>query len=61
LRVHLTDNGWDDYRYWFNHDQVLAGRINELIENARRMPLKGLGKPEPLMVIWWFLVATHHR
>jgi toxin YoeB len=48
LRVHFTDNGWDDYVYWFDHDREILGRLNELIENIRRMPFKGLGKPEPL-------------
>ena len=48
MRVHFTDNGWDDYLYWCTHDTMTHGRVNELIENARRTPFQGLGKPEPL-------------
>jgi toxin YoeB len=48
LRVHFTDHGWDDYLYWHQHDAKTFTHLNALIENARRMPFKGLGKPEPL-------------
>jgi toxin YoeB len=48
LRVHFTDNGWDDYLYWCRHDAKVHERLNTLIENARATPFTGLGKPEPL-------------
>jgi toxin YoeB len=48
LRVHFTDDGWEDYLHWSEKDSSTHSRINELIENARRTPFKGLGKPEPL-------------
>jgi toxin YoeB len=48
LRVHFTDHGWDDYLYWCDHDCATHSRLNQLIEDARRTPFKGLGKPEPL-------------
>lgn len=48
MRVHFTDNGWDDYLYWCSHDRQVHARLNELIENARQTPFRGLGKPEPL-------------
>lgn len=48
MRVHFTDNGWDDYLYWCGHDPDTHARINTLIENARQTPFTGLGKPEPL-------------
>lgn len=48
MRVHFTDNGWEDYRYWSRQDPDLHRRINELIEDARRSPFRGIGKPEPL-------------
>jgi toxin YoeB len=48
LRVHFTDHGWDDYLYWCRHDDRTHERLNELIENTRRTPFMGIGKPEPL-------------
>ncbi len=48
MRVHFTDHGWDDYLYWCRHDAGTHGRLNELIENTRRTPFTGIGKPEPL-------------
>jgi len=43
-----TDNGWDDYLWWQELDKKTLRRINKLIEDAKRQPFKGLGKPEPL-------------
>ncbi|WP_288821587.1 Txe/YoeB family addiction module toxin [uncultured Leclercia sp.] len=43
-----TDNGWDDYLWWQEQDKKTLRRINKLIEDAKRQPFKGLGKPEPL-------------
>ena len=48
MRVHFTDNGWDDYLYWCRNDSKVHERVNDLIENARKTPFTGLGKPEPL-------------
>jgi toxin YoeB len=65
LRVHFTDNGWDDYLYWCRHDPEIHTRLNELIENARRTPFKGLGKPEPLKGdlagFWSRRITSEHR
>jgi toxin YoeB len=48
LRVHFTDTGWEEYLYWSRNDHETHDRLNELIENVRRTPFKGIGKPEPL-------------
>jgi toxin YoeB len=41
-------NAWDDYLYWQKTDVKILGRINDLIKDCLRSPLKGIGKPEPL-------------
>jgi toxin YoeB len=65
LRVHFTDNGWDDYHYWCQHDAEVHARINALIEDARKTPFKGLGKPEPLKRdlagFWSRRITGEHR
>ena len=48
MRGHFIDHGWDDYRDWSHHDADTHARINALIENARRTPFNGLGRPGPL-------------
>jgi toxin YoeB len=48
LRVLFTESGWADYNWWFANDTKVLRRIIELIEDARRHPLEGKGKPKPL-------------
>jgi toxin YoeB len=51
-----TDEAWNDYLYWQSQDKKTLKRINpstrlrvnKLIEATIRLPLEGIGKPEPL-------------
>lgn len=43
-----TDAAWDDYVYWQGQDRKTLRRINKLIDDVRRSPFEGIGKPEPL-------------
>lgn len=43
-----TEQAWEDYLYWYEHDCEKLKAINALIEACKRDPFKGLGKPEPL-------------
>ncbi len=43
-----TDPAWEDYVYWQGQDHKTLKRINTLIEDVRRSPFEGIGKPEPL-------------
>ena len=43
-----TDEAWADYVYWQSQDRKTLKRINKLIEEVKRDPFVGLGKPEPL-------------
>lgn len=44
----FSDNAWQDYLHWQQHDRQLLRRINELIKAIERDPFAGIGKPEPL-------------
>lgn len=44
----FTPEGWDDYTYWINQDKKTLRKINKLINDAKRSPFDGLGKPDPL-------------
>lgn len=65
MRVHFTDDGWTDYQHWLANDQAVLRKVNDLIEDSRRTPFRGLGKPEPLkgeFSGWWSRRVTgEHR
>ncbi len=65
MKLTFTDDGWDHYTFWVQHDRKLLGRVNELIRDAKRHPFTGIGKPEPLRneyAGWWSRRITHeHR
>jgi toxin YoeB len=43
-----TDEAWSDYVYWQSQDKKTLKRINRLINDTKRDPFQGIGKPEPL-------------
>ncbi|MEN8504560.1 Txe/YoeB family addiction module toxin [Paraburkholderia sp. DD10] len=45
----FTDEAWDDYLYWQETDRKVLRKINTLLEECRRDPYSGAGKPEPLV------------
>ena len=46
--VLLRTRALEDLTWWVDHDRKVASRILGLIEDARRDPFGGKGKPEPL-------------
>ena len=50
MNLTFSGRGWDHYLYWQTNDSkvVARARINSLIEDCRRHPFTGIGKPEPL-------------
>jgi toxin YoeB len=56
MKLVFSDEAWEDYQYWADTDRKILRRLNELIEECRRSPHKGRGKPEPLkgdLKGWW--------
>jgi len=56
MRVLWASKAWDQYIGWQQSDHSEVRKINDLIENIRRDPFKGIGQPEPLKAIlqgWW--------
>jgi toxin YoeB len=43
-----TDEAWADYISWQTQDRKTLRRINRLIEDIKRNPYEGIGKPEAL-------------
>jgi toxin YoeB len=52
LKVVFASRGWDDYLWFYREDAKLFARLNDLIEQCRRHPFTGTGKPEPLRENW---------
>ncbi|WP_297835311.1 Txe/YoeB family addiction module toxin [Pseudomonas sp.] len=67
--VSFTSHGWDDYQYWQDStvavDAAILATINSLIEEIRRTPFRGTGKPEPLKGdlsgFWSRRITREHR
>ncbi|MHA7155720.1 Txe/YoeB family addiction module toxin [Arthrobacter sp. TMN-50] len=65
MNLLFTDIGWEDYQYWLATDRAILKRINRLIEECRRTPLEGIGKPEALQHqlagYWSRRITEEHR
>jgi toxin YoeB len=48
MKLIFSEDAWDDYLYWQQHDRKMMERVNKLIQEIQREPFSGLGKPEPL-------------
>jgi toxin YoeB len=48
VNVVFSAHAWAEYQHWCETDRKTLVRINKLIEECRRHPFKGSGKPEPL-------------
>ena len=44
----FSNESWDEFEHWLKHDPKVVERILILLEECRRNPFKGIGKPEPL-------------
>jgi toxin YoeB len=65
MRIVWASDAWDDYLYWQSADPKVIRLINDLINDTRRSPFRGLGKPEPLkydLKGWWSRrITSDHR
>jgi toxin YoeB len=65
MRLIFSEQAWEDYLFRQRTDPKLTRRIHELIQDATRHPLEGLGKPEPLRHAlagyWSRRITEEHR
>jgi toxin YoeB len=65
MRVLWASTAWDQYVGWQQSEGVITRKINDLIDDVRRDPFRGLGKPEPLkgpLQGWWSRrITDEHR
>lgn len=56
MKVVFLPTAWEHYRYWATNDPKMLARLNAILEDVRRSPFRGIGKPEPLrdnLSGWW--------
>jgi toxin YoeB len=65
MKLTFLDQGWEDYQQWQDEDRKTLRRLNRLIEECRRTPFEGIGKPEALRHDWagWWSrrISDEHR
>ncbi|MBI5918200.1 MAG: Txe/YoeB family addiction module toxin [Nitrosomonadales bacterium] len=65
MRLVFADEAWEDYLYWQKQDRKMVERINRLIQEVKREPFGGVGKPEPLKHalagFWSRRITDEHR
>lgn len=48
MQILWEDRAWNDYLYWQEQDRRTLKKINSIINDIKRNPFYGIGKPEPL-------------
>ena len=65
MNVVFAPQVWEDYQHWQSADRPILKRINRLINEIRRSPYEGIGKPEPLKYglvgAWSRRITDEHR
>lgn len=65
MKLVFSDEAWEDYVYWQKQDRKMVERINKLIQEVKRDPFSGVGKPEPLKHalagFWSRRITDEHR
>ncbi len=65
MNLEFDANAFDDLRYWVEVDRKKAQKILNLIEEVKRTPFAGVGKPEPLKYAlgkcWSRRIDQEHR
>ena len=65
MNLLFTEEAWEDYCYWQQHDKKILKKINTLLKEIKRDPYTGQGKPEPfkfeLQGCWSRRINREHR
>jgi toxin YoeB len=66
VKLVFSYQAWEDYLWWQSPGRKKGlDRVDALIKGTKRMPFKGIGKPEPLkgdLAGWWSRrITDEHR
>jgi toxin YoeB len=63
--VSFKPEAWDDFGWWAKNNPKMLSKIFNLLDNTRKTPFQGLGKPEPLKGnysgYWSRRITDEHR
>ena len=63
--VNFSQTALQQLQFWIENDRKTASRILRIIEEIRRTPFEGIGKPEPLKGdfkgFWSRRITDEHR
>lgn len=63
--LYFNDGGWSDFLYWLKTDKKITRKLNRILEETRRTPYEGIGKPEALKGnysgLWSRRLTEEHR
>lgn len=65
MNFEFTENGWEDFQYWIETDSSIVEKIKDLLNEIKKAPFQGTGKPEPLKHdlkgFWSRRITGEHR
>lgn len=65
MNFEFTQNAWEEFEYWIEHDNEMILKIKELLRDIKKTPFQGIGKPEPLRYdlkgFWSRRISGEHR
>jgi len=65
MNLVFSDHAWEDYLYWQQNNIKILNRINQLLQDTKRQPFAGIGKPEQLKHgfkgYWSRRITDEHR
>ena len=56
MRLEFKQRAFEDLQYWIATNARMVKKVMKLIEDTKRTPFGGIGKPEPLkneLSGWW--------
>lgn len=48
MNFEFTENAWEEFQYWIETDSSVVEKIKDLLNEIKKTPFQGTGKPEPL-------------
>ena len=65
MNFEFTENGWEDFQCWIETDSSIVEKIKDLLNEIKKAPFQGTGKPEPLKHdlkgFWSRRITGEHR
>jgi toxin YoeB len=65
VKLVFSERAWKQYLWWQSEDAKGLARVNALLDECRRDPFRGTGKPEALkqnLSGWWSRrITSEHR